>query len=246
MNCKKCGAPLTAGDQFCKNCGQSVNGPIQNNVNNSNGGGSKLTIVLVIVIVVLVGVVGYFLFTKDKTPSNNGNGGNTNEPATPVENKVQTYKFNYNGYTFEVPNNYLYVTGEDCFVITDEAQSFAFSVEILDQSYTLVKQYRSNLKNSFATKYTLKNEGFKTYDSKEYMTFELTGKSDSVNYIMALTKLDEVKSIGLTIVDEENEFDYKNLEIAHNIVKTVKYTGAANSIKPETPKVSSFLDSITE
>ena len=57
MNCKKCGAPLTAGDQFCKNCGQSVNGPVQNNVNNSNGGGNKLTIVLVIVIVVLVGVV---------------------------------------------------------------------------------------------------------------------------------------------------------------------------------------------
>ncbi len=247
MNCKKCGAPLTAGDQFCKNCGQSVNGPVQNNVNNSNGGGNKLTIVLVIVIVVLVGVVGYFLFTKDKAPSNNnGNGGNTNEPATPAANKVQTYKFNYNGYTFEVPNEYLYVTADDCFVITDEAQSFAFTVEILDKSYSLVKQYRSNLKSGMTAKYTLKNDGFKTYDNKEYMTFELTGKSDSVNYIMAITKLDEIKSIGLTIVDEENEFDYKNLEIAHNIVKTVKYTGASNSIKPETPKVGSFLGSITE
>lgn len=247
MNCKKCGAPLTAGDQFCKNCGQSVNGPIQNNVNNSNGGGSKLTIVLVIVIVVLVGVVGYFLFTKDKAPSNNnGNGGNNNEPATPAANKVQTYKFNYNGYTFEVPNNYLYMSGEDSFAITDEAQSFVFTVEFLDRSYNVIKQNRATLRNNINVSFTLKNDGFKTYDGKEYLTFEMTGKSDSVNYMLAYTKLDEVKSLGLTIVDEENEFDYKNLEIAHNIVKTVKYTGAANSIKPETPKVSSFLDSITE
>ena len=36
MNCKKCGAPLTEGDVFCKNCGEPVNKPQLERTNEEN------------------------------------------------------------------------------------------------------------------------------------------------------------------------------------------------------------------
>lgn len=238
MNCKKCGAPLTAGDQFCKNCGQSVNGPIQNN--NSNGG-SKLTIVLVVIIVLLVGVVGYFLLNKNNTPTPSGDNENNN-PATPTTTKVQTYKINYSGYTFEIPNNYTYKTTTDGFTIVDDAETVAGFGSIVDGSYSVLKSRHAAFKTRLATAYTITNDGYKTYDGREYMVFEVV--SNGQNVILALTKLDEVKTLSLSIANVNNTIDYKDLETFHSMVKTVKYTGAANSIKIENPNLNEIITSV--
>ena len=301
MNCKKCGSPLTAEDQFCKNCGASVNEvnaqPTQNyntinnagttpvnnvstqNYNNANsmptnnGYGTMPTpnqnmpypsqqsnnssksnmpiIIIGIVAVLAIVILAIVLVPKFLNGGNNGNSGNNSGSGTVntggntvTPTSSSTYKVNYGGFTFKIPDNMMYEVSGDELMLGDEDGTWVVELMIADGSFNQIKNNKSMLQSYFQQNgFTSKPAEVKSLGGSEFVTLEMA--KSGVNFVGAYAKLNSMKTAWMIAYNQDNSYDYDILKNMASIISTATYNDASNSIAT-TPKFNFNINELSE
>lgn len=258
MNCKKCNAILTENDQFCKNCGTPVNGvntqqnqmenqqlmnqnygqPMQQTYGNSinyNHPPQKVNtakyvvfaifgVVAIIVIVVLIAI-----FARNNNSSNLP-GGSSNSGITQTEGSKATYKVNFKGFEFSIPDNLLYQEDSGVLMIGDEEGTWMAQIEIEEGSFAQIKANKSQLQAMMQQSgYTSSIAQEKTLGGVEFITLEISYGGQ--NAIAALTKANSMYFMGVTAMNLDNEFNYSLLETIAPIISSASYSGTTSNME---------------
>lgn len=275
MNCKKCGFLLAENDQFCKNCGETVNSPInnmgaqssveQNNVgafpqpntvsaqpinnaqssfvmNNNQPGtqngnipvynnqstnkqsnSGKYIAIGLVAVVIIAAVVLTVSMLMNKKVGNDGNdvkdkGGSTTTTA------ASSYKVTFDDFVFEIPDNLIYQESDGQLAIGDEEGTWSAAILTLEGSFTTLlankNQIQSNMINNG---YTASAAVEKTLGGLKFITLEVLASGEST--LVAYTKLNAMNIAIITMVNANNDFDYKLLEDLAPIIKSASYVG---------------------
>ncbi|MEE3343006.1 MAG: zinc ribbon domain-containing protein [Bacilli bacterium] len=266
MNCKKCGAPITENDQFCKNCGATVNaqeeqvdvqqvennnlqsnepvqdpfstssvetttnsGPVNNVQQSATTSGNNNTKYIVIgVVAVVVVLAGVFLFTKIGGKGDSSNGG-SGTVATTVSSKA--YKVDFQGFTFDVPDNYIYQFEGDSLVIGDEADSWAVTIQLLEGSYAKAMSNKGKLKSAIESSSPGTNSSeakVGTFGGTEFLYAEVSQSGQ--NFLAGYSKVNAMYVAVMTALNLSNEFDTSLFEKVGPIISSATPTQEAKSI----------------
>ena len=275
MNCKKCGAQLTPEDQFCKNCGETVNSQINNmgtqqsvetpnnnlgqqvgmgqpinnpqpSYNNMNNGGQgwrnyndapmynnqpmnkpsgngkyiAIGLAIVVGIIAIVFIVGMVTSKDDKDSLTSGGSTNTNVTQPSKTN----YKVNFKGFTFEIPDNLVYEEDNGTLLIGNEEGTWATVLELEQGSFSQLQANKSQLQSLMQQNgYVASVANEKTLGGVNFITLEITMSGQKA--IAALAKANSMYFVGVTAMNQDNEYDYKLLETIAPIIKSAQYTG---------------------
>ena len=287
MNCKKCGAVLTPEDQFCKNCGETVNSqtnnvgtqqpvetpnnnfgqpagmgqpvnnaqPSYNNMNNNghgwqnynnapmynnqpmnkpSGNGKYIAIGLAIIVGIfaIIFIVGMVTSKDDNNSLTSGGSNNTNVTQTSKTN----YKVNFKGFTFEIPDNLVYEEDDGTLLIGDEAGTWATILELEQGSFTQLQANKGQLQSMMQQSgYIASAATEKTLGGVNFITLEITKSGQKA--IAALAKANSMYFIGVTALNQDNDYDYKLLETIAPIIKSAQYTGSTTNNISGTNKI---------
>ena len=274
MNCKKCGSPLTENDQFCKNCGATVNAqeeqsgiqqpqqssqpdmmqqqPMNNqqyqqpqqNYGNSNPNGwqnsynptpnfqqqkpnSNVKYIVIGVVVVVAIFAGMFIFNSMK--DNNGGtsySGGTGTSATRTSNK--SYKVNFKGFTFTIPDNLVYEEDNGVLLIGDEDGTWVTQLELEQGSFSQLKANKNQLQAMMQQNgYTCTAAAEKTLGGVDFITMEVSMSGQKA--IAALAKANAMYFIGVTAMNQDNDIDYKLLEKIAPIITSAESTSTGTN-----------------
>lgn len=286
MNCKKCGSPLSANDQFCKNCGAAANAqeemiggqtqmqqnnqsdmsqqpvniqqpinvqtqPInensspngwQNSYNptpnfqpqNTNNNGKYILIGIIAVVALFA---GFFIFNSSNNDGGNGGGSNYTGGTT------KSYKVNFKGFTFTIPDNLVYEQDGSVLLIGDEAGTWVTQLEVEEGSFAQLKSNKNQLPSLMQQNgYTCAAALEKSLGGVDYITMEVTASGQ--NFIAALAKANAMYFVGITAVNRNNSFDYKLLETIAPIINSAESSSmGTNNMSPNvTVDMSGFSE----
>ena len=263
MNCKQCGFPLSREDQFCKNCGATVNAQneqmnnmtqrnIQSNMMNMNNNQQ----------------LGQSSYNPNINPipnnynqtSNYQNNSNSNNITKYIiigviivvafvggiflsksfnsgSNSVlssSSYKVTFKGFTFSIPDSYIYYEQGESLYFSDENGNWITELAIGEGSYSQLKQKKSQIPSIMQQQgFTCSTTSIKTLGGVEYITMEISSSSGEKG-IMGFTKANSMKYIALYSINRDNTFDYTLLEKMSPIVSNLKTGNATNSISTKT------------
>lgn len=270
MNCKKCGSPLAENDQFCKNCGATVNAQeeqsvsqqpmnpkpeqVQQPMNNqayqqpnySNNGqpawqngynptpnfqqqkpNSNVKYIVIGVVVVVAIFAGMFIFNS---LGNNGgtsySGGSGSSSVTKTSNK--SYKVNFKGFTFTIPDNLVYEEDDGVLLIGDEDGTWVTQLELEQGSFSQLKANKNQLQAMMQQNgYTCTAAVEKTLGGIDFITMEISASGQKA--IAALAKANAMYFIGVTAMNQDNDYDYKLLETIAPIIESAESTSSATN-----------------
>lgn len=236
MNCKKCGSPLLENDQFCKNCGAAVDvqneqSSVQQSMNysmnqqayqqpqqnynqpmNKPSGNGKYIAIGIAIVVGIIAIIAVISMAMNKNNNSLIGGSSAN------------YKVSFKGFTFEIPDNFIYEEGDGILKIGNEEGTWAAILELEKGSFSQLKANKNQLQAVMQQSgYTASIASEKKLGGVEFITLEVSMSGQ--NAIAALTKANSMYFIGVTAVNQDNEFDYKLLETIAPIVKSAKYSG---------------------
>ena len=193
--------------------------------NNSNVKYIILGVVILVAIIAVVFIVSMFTGNNDNSSlSGNGNNNPTNV------NSKSSYKVNFKGFTFNIPDNLIYEEDNGVLLIGDESGTWMTQIELEQGNFSQLKANKAQLQsamqqNGFAsTAAELKNLG-----GVEYITLELTASGQKA--IAALAKANSMYFISVTAMNQDNEFDYSLLETIAPIISSASYSGSTNNME---------------
>ena len=265
MKCRRCGSLLSENDQFCKNCGatvdaqneqssvqqpmnyqansqQMINQQAQQNYNQpawANGYNSNPTyqppksssnlkyviIGVVIVVVIFAVVIAITVFTKKSNNTYSENYG--------FSTSTKTYKVNFKGFTFSIPDDLVYEEKENMLYIGDEEGTWVTELGLEQGNFSQIKSNKNQLPAIMQQNgYTCSDAVEKTLGGVEFITMEIAYGSE--NAIAALAKANSMYFVGVTAWNKDNELDYKLLETIAPIINSIEQTPVSNSIAPNT------------
>lgn len=258
MKCKKCNATLTDNDQFCKNCGTSVNEanvqqdqmgnqqPMNQNYGqptqqtygnpiNYNHPPQKVNIAKYVVFIIL-GVVAIIaipvviaIFAENDNSSSLASG-NNNSGITQTGSSKSTYKVNFKDFAFNIPDNLVYEEDNDVLLIGDEKGTWLAQIEIEEGSFAQIKANKSQLQAIMQQGgYTSSIAQEKTLGGVEFITMEVSYSGQ--NAIAALTKANSMYFMVVTTINLNNEFDYSLLETIAPIISSVSYFDSTSNME---------------
>ncbi len=198
--------------------GYNMPSPKSNNVGKYVGIAAGLVVVVALILLV------QSLFFKGK--DDNPNGG-TNNPGL-VQNPSNIYKVNFKGFTFSIPDNYVYEESGGTLIIGDEEGTWATLIELEEGSFAQLKTNKSQLHTMLQQfGYTASLAVEKKLAGVEFITMEIS--SGGENAIAAFAKANSMYFIGITAMNKNNEFDYKLLEKIAPILKSAKLNSSATN-----------------
>ena len=250
MNCKKCGALLTENDQFCKNCGATVNAQeehsgvqqiqqggqsdmmqqqpmnnqqLQQNYENVNSNEwqnsynltpnfqqqkSNSNVKYIVIGVVIAAVIFAGMFIFDFMKDNNGV---TSYGGSSMGTSTKSYKVNFKGFTFKVPDNLVYEEDNGVLLIGDEDGTWVTQLELGQGSFSQLKANKNQLQAMMQQNgYTCTAAAEKTLGGVDFITMEVSMSGQKA--IVAVAKANAMYFIGITAMNQDNDIDYKLLE----------------------------------
>ena len=188
---------------------------------------SSIGIIIVVALIAVVAVLAVIFLTKDKkTGDNPGDNSNSNEVVT----TSATTKVKFNGFVYEVTDEYLYEIKDGSLYISDLQGTWAARIDMANASYDTVKAQRAQLRTNIAKYgYTVGQPEVKSYNGLEYVTLEAKSNSGTVG-IYAYAKANNTTVYGIVAIAKTNTADYNILNHVSKILKTGKYEGGSNYI----------------
>jgi glucose uptake protein GlcU len=190
---------------------------IQSNKNNSN-----LKYIIIGVVAVVAILVGVFILSSLNKGSESNDGSQTLSKST--------YDVNFKGFKFKIPDNLVYELSDGVLKIGDEANTWAAQVELESGSYAQIKNNMGQLQSKFQSLgYTSSAAVEKTVSNTNFITMEVS--MSGTNAILAIAKANSMYFMGITTMNQNNEYDYSVLNTIAPIVSSVTYVGETNNIE---------------
>ncbi len=230
MHCSKCGFPLDEGSKVCKNCGKEVENdvafesevskaPIIYTINAKRNplyalcGGLVLAAVAVILTAaVMLSIDNSINFNED------------NENNTVVKTAISAYKVDFKGFTFTIPDSYIYEVKENSLLVSDTKGTWTAQIELQEGSFEKIKE------NMNLLQIAMQRSGFtstmaveKTLGDINYITFEIN--KGGQNAVAGITDANSMYFMAITVTTRNNDFDYSVLANIAPIVKSIEYNG---------------------
>lgn len=182
---------------------------------------------IVIGVVAIVAIVaGLFIFKTlgQKTEPNS---------VQPPQQTPKTYKVNYNGFTFAVPDNLVYKLDTTAMYIGDEADTWLAKIEIAQGSYEQLNANKGQLHTVLIQSGipNVKPAEEKTLGGLTYLTMEAS--SSGTNVLASLTKINAMYFAFVLSQTKDNEFDYKVLETIAPIISSATPTDTTNNMSSD-------------
>ncbi len=223
----------------------------QNNFNqNSNPkpglSDPKFIIIGVVVLVVIIGIVLAFVFlgNKKSDASETANSNTSASDTTVVNTSNSYYTVKFDGFTFKIPTNLVYVTQTDMLLLGDEDDTWVAGIGVAEVDYSQVLSAKGQLQSSMQSHgYTSSAAEEKTIGGSSYITLETS--YNGKNALIVYTKANSMYTFVISIYNINNDYDYEILEEISSILSGAEYTGATNSISTDSmPDMSAAFDII--
>lgn len=206
--------------------------------NNTDKKGGKIGIVYIIGGVVALAVIILLIVLGGKgnseTPPTDGG-----SEATPVTNTA-SYKVQYGGYSFTIPDTLSYQDNDGDLLIGDEAAGWVITMGILDRNYN---DYKSNLNkiqgNLKANGIDAKAAELKKVKGVEFVSVEFL--TQGVNCVGAYIKLSPTQTVAAIAYNLDNTFEHDAYEEFIPIVSSAQKIADSNSISVK-PEIKGILD----
>lgn len=220
--------PMTPPPAMMNGMNQPLNIGPMGTITPAKNSSSKYILIGVAVAVVIL--VGLFLIGSNNKLDDGTDIGKTGEE----ENKIPTYNVNLSGFTFKVPQTYIYEVSNGYLMMTDESDSWIIRLSVQKASYETLKTNKAQLKPSAEKKgYKAEVAEVKTISGTELIKFNF--EANGVKYNGAYTKLNSMYLTTVEGFNQDNTYDEALLSKAIEIVKTAEYTGQTANMEISIP-----------
>lgn len=190
------------------------NGPMGAMTPKGNNTG-KFIAIAVVVVAILAGVLIF---------GNLNLGGKEVGKGGEQEKEVPTYTVNVNGFSFKVPQTYIYEISNGYLMFTDESDEWIIRISVQKASFETLKTNKEQLKVAAEKRgYIATNPVVKKINGVELIEFNF--EASSLKYNAAYAKLNSMYIATIEGFNQENTYDEEILKRATAIVKTAEYTG---------------------
>ena len=208
------------------------NGPMGAMTPQGNNKG-KFVAIAVIVVAILAGVLIF---------GNYDFGGKEVGKGSEEEKEVPTYTVNVSGFSFKVPQTYIYEISNGYLMFTDESDEWIIRISVQKASFETLKTNKEQLKVAAEKRgYIATNPVVKKINGVELIEFNF--EASSLKYNAAYAKLNSMYIATIEGFNQENTYDESILKRATAIVKTAEYTGESVSMSVAIP--NGALDLLT-
>ena len=199
-----------------------------------NQGNSKLVLAGVAIAVVIL--IGIFIFFG------NGNslGGKQVGKGGDVEKEVPTYTVKVNGFSFKVPQTYIYEVRNGYLLLTDETDSWILRLSVQKMSYESLKTNMEQLKPTAEKQgYKAEEAEVKTFSGVELIKFNF--EASGMKYNGGYAKINSMYLATIEGFNQDNTYDEDLLKKAAAIIKTAEYTGDTANMEIAIPDAALSL-----
>ena len=192
--------------------------------NNNKNSITKYIIIGIVIVAIIVGAIfAVTYFMNNDNSSNNTNNEDTPSQATPVSDS-SSYKVSIAGFTFSVPDNYMYQTEGNSLMVGDEEGTWMAAFEIAQGSFSQLEANMGQLQPALQQGgYTVSAASKKTIGGVELITLEAS--YSGANMLLAMARANSMYFVGITCISLNNDFDYSILEKVAPIISSVEYEG---------------------
>ena len=217
-------------NQFNSNYNSNYNQNNQNSsynqiqpTNNKNSITKYIIIGIVIVATIVGAIFAVTYFMNNDNSSNNTNNEDTPSQATPVSDS-SSYKVSIAGFTFSVPDNYIYQTEGNSLMVGDGQGIWMAAFEIAQGSFSQLEANMGQLQPALQQGgYTVSAASKKTIGGVDLITLEAS--YSGANMLLAMARANSMYFVGITCISLNNDFDYSILEKVAPIISSVEYEG---------------------
>ena len=199
-----------------------------------NQGNSKLVLAgVVLAVVILIGIL-FFI--------GNGNslGGKEVGKGGEVEKDVPTYTVKVSGFSFKVPQTYIYEVSNGYLLLTDETDSWILRLSVQKMSYESLKTNMEQLKPTAEKKgYKAEEAEVKTFSGVELIKFNF--EASGMKYNGGYAKINSMYLATIEGFNQDNTYDEDLLKKAAAIIKTAEYTGDTANMEIAIPDAALSL-----
>ena len=193
----------------------------------------KFVAIAVVVVAIIAGILVF---------GNMNLGGKEVGKGGEEEKEVPTYTVNVNGFSFKVPQTYIYEISNGYLMFTDESDEWIIRISVQKASFETLKSNKEQLKVAAEKRgYIATNPVVKTINGVELIEFNF--EASSLKYNAAYAKLNSMYIATIEGFNQENTYDEAILKRATAIVKTAEYTGETVNMEIAIP--NGALDLLT-
>ena len=192
---------------------------------------SNVKYIVIGVVVVVALFAGMFIFSSMKDNGSTSYNGGTGTSVTNTSNK--SYKVNFKGFTFTIPDNLVYEENNGVLLIGDEVGSWVTQLEVEQGSFAQLQSKKGQLQAMMQQNgYTCSAAVEKTLGGVNFITMEVSISGQKA--IAALAKANAMYFIGITAMNQDNDIDYKLLEKIAPIINSAESTTVTNNMSSNT------------
>lgn len=204
---------------------QPMNGPMGAVTPKNNN--SKFIIGGVILAIVVIAAILVFGGSGTNLGGEVGKGGEE-------EKNVPTYTVKISGFSFQVPQSYIYEVSNGYLLLTDESDSWILRLSVQKASYETLKSNKEQLKPTAEKQgYTAETAVVKTFNGVEMIKFNF--EASGMKYNGAYAKLNSMYLATIEGFNADNSYDESLLKKAASIIKTAEYVGETANMEIAIP-----------
>lgn len=248
--------------------------PIQKKKDNTTIQICIVAIVATIIVAAIILIVYFTVISKNQKNSSSKNSNTTNNSisntinnntnsdsidgkVTTVSNKKDSsYKVNYQGFKFYIPDNLIYEVDydNDEIIFGDSELTWKSEFAIAaNSSMQKIKQNQSELNTLLMQTYeglgiegiTISSATEETIGGVDYILLEAS--QNGTNMLMAYAELNSMNTAFFITYNENNDYDRSILNNISNIIKNAEYEGEASYLKTNTnTKMKNVINKFNE